>query len=730
DKDQMYVVKNNPDPQAYGEGRITTVAKEGEETKRFIRMKGKLIPVGMQSIEGHGVRMYIKDPAAKKFLPVNYNGMEWYFEAPTSHSIPKEVETKIVEQLDQFETQKNPIFLSAPDSRNGLIWDGTNRSYIKIKEHYIPLILLDKELNRYHLVKKDYHESMTVLRFDEKKGQFRFETELERKQVMKANAPSQAGVLFQRGEDTSRKGTKASKGGSPSTSQGVASQMTKNGVLPPANQLPPNPPGHADEWTKLRKAIPFRKEFENPRIEDDSVPLGDFSKFLPEKSPIYHNDNKWLTDGFLEDILEILPSNPKLDFRVYVGLKSKGVPEYIKLFREKLKKNFTKAQENCKTVKKKCDKLLKKAVLAETPEGQYLIDMFKLNDVSNKEEILKEIITRLRSIAKKGEKFLQKTLKLNFKNIWIVSTELVRQPGTQEYRSLYRERLGANAVVTRIDPECRIIIFADAYHLDPAIKEGIELRTPERETILHEVTHHAANTDDVVRYYHVPTGFGKSGEDTINNFIVNYPNWITSKPFKRFVNHLADSLKKPTISVKTVADALSTNPMLRANFQMTDAEMVMIILRDFADGRAFKERPVIGSPIVKRSINEEELGMESMFTYLVLPYILGDGIFEKNIQLNKTLEQTTTRTTDAVEITKVTSNISFLNLVTSSIERSNSITRSNADQQMSTELSNATVKKNFLDLVDTGTERSTKMKSAMIFNQPINRNRKEFFSQH
>ncbi|OTP10081.1 hypothetical protein A5844_001779, partial [Enterococcus sp. 10A9_DIV0425] len=35
DKDQMYVVKNNPDPQAYGEGMITTVAKEGEETKRF-----------------------------------------------------------------------------------------------------------------------------------------------------------------------------------------------------------------------------------------------------------------------------------------------------------------------------------------------------------------------------------------------------------------------------------------------------------------------------------------------------------------------------------------------------------------------------------------------------------------------------------------------------------------------------------------------------------------------
>ena len=732
DEDQVHIVEVNLDPQAYGEGMITTVTKEGEETKRFIRMKEKLIPVRIQSIEEHGVRMYVKDPSAKKFLPVNYNGVEWYFEPPTSRSVSKEVETKIGELLDQFETQKNPIFLSGPDSKHGLMWNGSNRSYIKIKEHYIPLVLLDENLNRYHLVKKDYNEAMTVLRFNEKKGQFRFETEWERQQAIEA-ATLSPGLVRSRG-GLGKKRLKMSEEGSPSTSQGVASQMTKDVVLPPANQLPPNPPRHAEEWTKLRKAISIQEKYKAPVPEDDSIQLGDFSTFLPENTIIYYDDDEWLEGQFMKGIRKDLPSEPKLDFRVYVGLKSEEVPEYIKLFKKKLVENFIKSQGNCKTAKEKCDKLLKEGVLAETTEGQYLIDMFKLKDAPNQEEILKEIISRLRSIAKKGEEFLQKTADLGFQNIWIVSTDLVRQPGTQEYRSLYKKTLRSEAFVVTADPECRMIIYADAFHLDPDIRKGKQIIPDARETILHEMTHHAADTEDVVRYYRVEAGFSKSAQDTIDDFTFNYPNLLKSKPFKRFVKHLANSLDKPTISIATVAEEMKENFMLRANFQMMDAEMVMTLLRDFAEGRAFKERPII-----KRDMNEENLKMESMFTYLVYLHILGEESFEKDIQLNKEQEQTIMETTDdvsvnitnkevteTVEITKETVNRSALNLVADT-EAVIGIAPSVSDQPVDTEPLKNTAKQGFLDLVVTSVEKSIKKNSDST---QINQNQQELRLQH
>ncbi|WP_375152270.1 hypothetical protein [Enterococcus mundtii] len=55
---------------------------------------------------------------------------------------------------------------SSPPDERGLMWNESGRSYIKINNHYIPLIALDKNSNRYHLVKKEYNEPMTILIFD------------------------------------------------------------------------------------------------------------------------------------------------------------------------------------------------------------------------------------------------------------------------------------------------------------------------------------------------------------------------------------------------------------------------------------------------------------------------------------------------------------------------------------------------------------------------------------
>ncbi|MGM9904355.1 MAG: hypothetical protein ACI32O_10600 [Enterococcus sp.] len=720
DKKQVFVVEINPNPQAYGTGEITTVAKEGEETKRFIRMKGKLIEVTMTAIKEHGVRLDVYDRHAGKILPVNFNGVEWYFEAPTTPFVAKEVEKKIASMLDQFETQNNPSGLSAPD-RKGLMWDESSRSYIKINEHYIPLILLDKKLNRYHLVKKDYNEVMTVLRFDEKKGQFRLETELERSQVIEAFLSDQSTVRQRKEKSPSNKNKSSDSRmeSEPSTSQEIVSQQG----FPPQNVLPAST-RHSDEWTKLRKAVPFKSGFEAPRVEDDSVMLGEFSAFLPEKTAVYYNDKKWLKKKLKSVIYKNLSAKHRRDFRVYVGLKADTAPEYIKLLREKLVGEFKKAQEKCAKTKKTCNSLLKKRALVETPQGQYLIQLFQLEKATNQEEILREIIKKLRAVAEKGELFLQKTADLGFENIWIVSTDLVRKKGTNEYRSLCRKNL-SKAEILEYDPECRILIYADAFHLDPDVKLGKETRIVGSDLILHEVTHHTEVAEDVVRYSPVEKNFTVSAEDVLKDYVDIYPTLLKSEAFKVFVNHLAKSLNKPTISMSTVAKEMETNFMLRANFQMTDAEMLMVLLRDLADGRAFNQRPR-----VKRSISEEGLEIESMFQYLAMKFVLGDGISKTIFQFNKAQEQTTTRTTDVVENTSVTSNRSFLNLVTPSIERSNSSTQIAVEQQISTELSETTVKKNFLDYVGTSTERSIKAKSMMSFNHPISQNKKELSLQH
>ena len=60
---------------------------------------------------------------------------------------------EVTNRINQFEAVWDPSTLSAPDG-NGLMWSAEGRSIIKIQERYIPLALLDKENNRYHLVKK------------------------------------------------------------------------------------------------------------------------------------------------------------------------------------------------------------------------------------------------------------------------------------------------------------------------------------------------------------------------------------------------------------------------------------------------------------------------------------------------------------------------------------------------------------------------------------------------
>ncbi|THE14073.1 hypothetical protein E1H99_05285 [Enterococcus hirae] len=378
--------------------------------------------------------------------------------------------------------------------------------------------------------------------------------------------------------------------------------------------------------------------------------------------------------------------------------------------------------------------MLEKKKLTRTKKGKYLIKLFQLEKATNREEILREIITRLRLIAEKGEVFLQKIADYRFDNIWIVSSSLVRKKGTKEYHSVYKQI--PDAEIQRLDPECRMIIYADAFHIDPAVYPDIETKPVGREVILHEMTHILEDSEDWIRYHSVDKGFSKSAEDALMDYRMIYKSktLLESKHFKDFASHVAKSLNKPTISKEAVARAIMKFPMLRANFQMMDAEMIMIMLRDFADGREFNQRP-----IVKRSVNVNKTGTWEMFISLALGYILGGGIFERNLQLNKTQEQTTTITTanvsvnptnkevtETVEIAKDTVDRSSLNLVTET-EIVTSVTSSVSDQPVDREFLKTTAKPGLLDLVVTSIERSVKENSNAT---QISRNQKDLSLQY
>ena len=79
---------------------------------------------------------------------------------------------------------------------------------------------------------------------------------------------------------------------------------------------------------------------------------------------------------------------------------------FLKPFIEELSQEFYKAVENFSKAKEICTNLLKHSTIAETKVGKYLIQMFDLAEATNQEQVLREIIKRVLSIAeKKGSCF-------------------------------------------------------------------------------------------------------------------------------------------------------------------------------------------------------------------------------------------------------------------------------------------------------------------------------------
>lgn len=612
----------NLNPKAYGEATTLTVTGEGDFRHTLIEMNKKLVPVRISTIENHGVRYDVYDRGA--IHPVNFNGVEWYFEAETSPSVSLAVREKIGKELDQYESLLTPTTLSPPDE-NGLMWNSAGRSYIRIKEQYLPLVLLDKETNRYHLVKKNYLLPMTVLRLDTNNGVFRFETSLEK------SHEKYPGTVQHHGPNSPQAGT-SKKENVGSVPGGAVTQRRENSLYPPYNTLPESP-NRWWGWYSMLNAIEHSPLHGISRLEDELVPIKPLDHFVSEPQRIVLIDEEKAQKSISDAIIKLLALQPGEQFRVFSGLDISRVPESLRPFIEKLPQEFENAMENFRIVKDVCLELLKVDKIAETAEGQYLIKFLDIPPSFQQEKILKESVERLLSIATKGEQFLRQSADWGFENIWVVSTDFVLDEKTHAYYSISNDNPNAYAFVLKEDAECRIIIVADAFHKRPEILPGIQMAAPPEITITHETTHIVSGTYDVVRYGLTPIGFLPSGQNVKDDFLARYAEFFENPNFDQFVTAVAKQQNAPRLSKKTVIKAFQTDPLLFTNFKLTDAQLLATIIRDFANQNEFYNQPR-----VKRETKEEGLGDGKLFTVVAMMQTGNFFVLEQTKDLEKKQE--------------------------------------------------------------------------------------------
>ncbi|EOH60818.1 hypothetical protein [Enterococcus mundtii] len=131
----------------------------------------------------------------------------------------------------------------------------------------------------------------------------------------------------------------------------------------------------------------------------------------------------------------------------------------------------------------------------------------------------------------------------------------------------------------------------------------------------------------------------------INRFYEELKNIVNvdSKPFGVFVDHLAKELNLPTLSKSEVIRRMCEDDVLLYNFLLTDAEFFTMILRDIIEGREMDE--IVRVP---RSTDNKKMKLKFLFLYTAMAYLSRNSNLEVNHQLNQMKEQTTTKVMDNV----------------------------------------------------------------------------------
>lgn len=611
--------EKNLNPKGYGDGPILTIKKTDLSPEYYIKLYGHVVPVRTTVIDGQGLRYDVcKD---NKVYPVKYNGIEWGFEPLSSPMVAKEVIETITKQLDQIETIKDLSTLSPPDE-NGLMWNAQKKSYTKINDQYVPIVLLNEETNRYYLLKKNENDPMTILRFDIEKNYFRLETPEEKHLIDLEKNVRRAGGK----ESPSEEMPGTSQAG---TSNGATDLKTPNTIRETAYSVFPKVPGREKEWNMILDATPYF-EIDAVRFVDHSITLPPLDGFipLPRNRVRIGQEQEFLGD--LAEVIQLyLPKTPDLPYKVFSGLDTSKFPPSLRPFVAKFAEEVQETIDIFENYIKLADSWLSQDKIENTDAAKLLMPLFELQDVGNKEEIMRAAIKRLAFIAKKGLQFVEQSAAFEFENIWVISTDLVFQKSTNSYFSQYRKRPLADAFVLAHDPKCRVFIFADTFHMDSNIAVKNQVRPGIKETLIHEISHTMTSTEDWICYSLPPQGvFMNSLEEIREAFNKNQKKLLNSRAFQDFVQQAAMHYGLPELSVESVYLSIPTDPFLSANIKMTDAETVMTLILSLVKGVPF-ERP----KVQKRETNSMGLGSGYLMMAIALSKIWDYKPNEREIPL-------------------------------------------------------------------------------------------------
>jgi len=181
---------------------------------------------------------------------------------------------------------------------------------------------------------------------------------------------------------------------------------------------------------------------------------------------------------------------------------------------------------------------------------------------------------------------------------------LVFQKSTNSYFSQYTTRPLADAFVLSNDPNCRILIFADTFHMDSKIDLNRQVRPGIKETFINEITHTMAGTEDWICYTLPPRGvFMNSLEEIRDSFNKNQNKLLLSPSFQEFVKQAAMCFGLPELSPESVLVSIGTDPFLSANIKLTDAETVMNLIISLVKGLPFAR-----AKVQKRETKSMDLG--------------------------------------------------------------------------------------------------------------------------
>ncbi|WP_066025006.1 QWxxN domain [Enterococcus mundtii] len=631
--------EKNLNPRGYGDGPILAIKKTDLPTEYYIKLNGHVVPVRATIIEGQGIRYDVCN--GDKIFPVKYNGIEWGFEPPSSPMVTKEIIETTTKQLQKTETIKDPSTLSPPDE-NGLMWNAYGKSYLKINDQYVTTVLLDREFNRYGILNKSGNDLLTILRFDLENNSFRLETSEEKRLYELEKSIRRAGKKEIPSHDlpgTSNAGTSA----------GASSAQTTTTTKEPDYSIFPKNPGREKEWNMIRDAIPYF-EIDAIRFVDHSVQLPPLDALIPlPRNRVRIDAEKNLLSDLAEIVQLYLPKTPELPYKVYSGLEPSKLPASLRPFAKKFIEEVQETTAIFETYIKLAEFWLSHDKIEDTDAAKLFMPLFELQNVENKEEIMRAALKRLLFISKKGLQFVEQSATFGFENIWLISTDLVYQKSTKSYFSQYTTRPRADAFIISNDPNCRILIFADTFHMDSKIDLNRQVRPGIKETFIHEITHTVAGTEDWICYTLPPRGvFMNSLEEIRDSFNKNKDKLIGTPSFQEFVKQAAMCYGLPELSPESVLVSIRTDPFLSANIKLTDAETVMNLIVSLVKGLPFSR-----AKVQKRETNSMDLGSGYLMMAIALSEIWDFKANEMEIPLenvhtivnNKTVTATPERAT-------------------------------------------------------------------------------------